>query len=76
MKEMLSDRIVVSALDNNAYSGKQWQMLHNIRVSFGKDQEKLKIWFLPIKVVYIYCVKFRSVVLNMGHMPHRGVIQE
>lgn len=74
MKEMLSDTIVVSALDNNPYSGKQWQILHNIGVSFGKDQEKLKICFLPIKVVYIYCEKFRSVIPNVGYMPHRGAI--
>lgn len=59
MKVMLSDRIVVSALDNIPYSGEQWQILQDVPVSFNKDQEKLKICFLPIKVVCIHCEKFR-----------------
>lgn len=59
MKEMLSDRIVVSALDNSPYSGEQCQISLNVRVSFHKDQEKLKFCFLPIKAVCIHTEKFR-----------------
>lgn len=53
MKEMLSDVIVPSAFDSNPYSGEQWHSLHNYPlVSFDKEQEKLKICILTIKVMY------------------------